>query len=314
MADYTKLSLTTIQDLIAEYDLGEFESMIPLPGGQANSSVKISTQTGTYTLSVCDEKNQDEIYRLPRVLTYLEARGFPCTRLVTTRNGAPFIHHKTKPVYVKTFLTGDVCRNLSSKMLIQVGHAMAKLHALAPPPDLPDRFPYGLESFDELLDIEISHPYVDWLQAKKEFLTTAIDPTMARGFIHGDIFWDNLVFADNTLVAILDFEEACTYYKLYDLGMAAVGCCARNKKFSMDQIKQLIQGYKRICPLTGPEKQQLKLFMEYAAVAASFWRFRQYNLRHPSPDKKNNYLELSCLADQVHTMGEHQFNDIFRDG
>jgi len=313
MADYTKLTIKTIKDLIAEYDLGEFESMTPLDGGQANSSMKISTRTGTFTLSVCDEKNTNDIHCLTRVLTYLEARGFPCTRLVTTRNGSPFIHHGTKPVYIKEFLPGEVCRDLSYGMLIQVGSAMAKLHTLAPPPKLPDQFPYGLESFDALFGIGISHPYVDWLKKKKEFLITAIDQTMARGFIHGDIFWDNLLFSNNTLVAILDFEEACTYFKLYDLGMAAVGCCAQNKKFSMNRVKQILKGYEQVCPLTDPEKKQLKIFMEYASVAASFWRFRQYNLRYPSPDKKDNYLELSCLADQVHAMEAQKFSDIFRD-
>ena len=113
-------------------------------------------------------------------------------------------------------------------------------------------------------------------------------------------------------VYIKEFLTGAVCDNLYDLGMAAVGCCAQNKKFSMDRVKQLMKGYEQVCPLTGPEKKQLKIFMEYAAVAASFWRFRQYNLRHPSPDKKNNYLELSCLADQVHAMEEYQFSDIFR--
>jgi homoserine kinase type II len=312
MADYTKLTLKTVKAIISEYDLGEFKSMAPLDGGQANSSVKILTRTGAFTLSVCDEKNADDIHCLTRVLTYLEARGFPCTRLIVTRNGSPFIHHGTKPVYIKEFLTGEVCRDLSHEMLIQVGNAMAKLHALASPPNLPDQFPYGLESFDELFGIGMLHPYVKWLKKKKEFLITAIDQTMAKGFIHGDIFWDNLLFSKDTLVAILDFEEACTYFKLYDLGMAVVGCCAQNKNFSMDQVKQLIRGYEQVCPLTDPEKKQLKIFMEYAAVAASFWRFRQYNLRYPSPGKKDNYLELAGLADQIHSMEDQKFADIFR--
>jgi len=312
MADYTRLTRKTIKKLIDEYDLGEFESMAPLDGGQANSSMKISTQTGTFTLSVCDEKNQDEIQCLTRVLTYLEAREFPSTRLMTTRNRSPFIHHGTKPVYIKEFLTGKVCQDLSQEMLTQVGGSVAKLHALAPPPFLPGQFSYGLASFDHLLNMKVSHPYVSWLGQKKKFLTTAIDPAMAKGFIHGDIFWDNLLFSNDTLVALLDFEEACFYYKLFDLGMAAVGCCARERTFSMDRVKQLIKGYEHVCALTDPEKKQLKVFMEYAAVAASFWRFRQYNLRYPSPEKKDNYLELSCLADQVHTMGQQQFSGIFR--
>ncbi len=310
MADYTKLTIKIVKKLIAGYDLGEFESMTPLDGGQANSSVKISTKTGLFTLSVCDEKNQEEIQCLTRVLSHLEAQGFPATRLVRTQSKKSFILHGGKPVYIKEFLAGEVCSNLSPRMLVQVGQAMAKLHGLEAPQGLPKQFPYGLKTFNEIFDG--NHPYVDWLREKKKFLETAIDPTMDKGFIHGDIFWDNLLFSDQSLVAILDFEEACIYYKLYDLGMAAVGCCAKSQTFSMDRVKQLVAGYQQVCPLGDAEKKQLKIFMEYAAVAASFWRFRQYNLRYPTPDKKDNYLELSSLADQVHAMDKGQFSDIFK--
>ncbi len=309
MANYTKLTANLAKKLIAGYDLGKFKSMSPLDGGQANSSMKITTRTGIFTLSVCDEKNKEEIQCLTRVLTHLEAQNFPATRLVTTKTCKPFILHGGKPVYIKEFLPGEVCRDLSPWMLRQVGQTMAKLHGLTPPPGLPGQFPYGLVSFDQVFGVE--HPYANWLKKKKKYLETAIDPAMAMGFIHGDIFWDNLLFSDRSLVAILDFEEACTYYKLYDIGMAAVGCCSRNGHFSLDRVKQLVLGYQQTCPLIDAEKKQLKIFMEYAAAAASFWRFRQYNIRYPSPGKKDNYLELSSLADQVHAMDESQFYDVF---
>ena len=72
MADYTKLTAKIVKKLISGYDLGKFESMSPLDGGQANSSMKITTRKGIFTLSVCDEKNQDEIQCLTQVLAYLE--------------------------------------------------------------------------------------------------------------------------------------------------------------------------------------------------------------------------------------------------
>lgn len=311
MADYTMLTQEILEKLLGAYDLGELESMTPMDGGQANSSMKIKTRTGVYTLSVCDEKNPSEIRTLTRVLGHLETHAFPTPRVVTTRDGRPFIEHGGKPVYIKEFIPGQVCPTLLSHMVFQVGQALARLHAMAPCPGLAQQFPYGMNAFDEILDAEISHPYRGWLEEKKYFLQTALDPAMARGFIHGDIFWDNLIFSGQVLGAILDFEEACYYYKLFDLGMAAVGCCAQNGLFDMDQVKQLVAGYQTLCPLAKAEKKQYKIFMEYAAVAASFWRFRQYNLRYPSPEKKKNYLELSSLANQVRAMEENRFLDIF---
>lgn len=310
MADYTRLTPKILENLLAEYDLGTFESMTPLDGGQANSSIKIKTQKGVFTLSVCDGKNKEEVLCLTRVLAYLETQDFPTTRLVTTRTGKAITLHDNKPVYIKQFLPGKVCPELSCDMLFQVGQTMAELHALSPPPGLPGQFPYGLKKFENLFDAKIFHPYIDWLKEKKEFLETAIDTTMARGFVHGDIFWDNLLFSNHTLVAVLDFEEACNEYKLFDIGMGLVGCCARNSLFSMDLVKHFLSGYQKVCPFMDAEKKQLKIFMEYAAVAASFWRFRQYNLCYPSPDKKDNYKELSSLADQVHAMDETWFESL----
>ncbi len=309
MADYTRLTREILEQLLGAYDLGELESMAPLEGGQANSSMKIKTRTGAFTLSVCDEKNPSQVLCLTRILAYLEAHGFPTPRLVRTRDGRSFIDYGGKPVYIKEFIPGQVCPLLLPDMIFQVGQAMARLHALPPPPGLPRQFPYGLNAFDELLDAKSSHPYQNWLQEKRTFLAATLDPAMARGFVHGDIFWDNLIFSGPVLTALLDFEEACLYYKLFDLGMAAVGCCAANGVFDLDRVKQLTTGYQSLCPLTETEKKQYKIFMEYAAVAASFWRFRQYNIRYPSPDKKDNHRELSSLAEQVHAMEENQFLD-----
>ena len=38
-------------------------------------------------------------------------------------------------------------------MLVQVGQAMAKLHALEAPLGLPGQFPYGLKNFDEIVGV-----------------------------------------------------------------------------------------------------------------------------------------------------------------
>jgi homoserine kinase type II len=103
-------------------------------------------------------------------------------------------------------------------------------------------------------------------------------------------------------VAILDFEEACYYYRLFDLGMCAVGCCSKNGKFDLAKIKALMTGYTSRQPLMPEELRQLSIFVEYAAVAASLWRFRQYNINYPDSGKADSYLELSSLADQTATL------------
>ena len=129
-------------------------------------------------------------------------------------------------------------------------------------------------------------------------LKLEIDLTMARGFVHGDIFWDNLLFNNGKLTAVLDFEEACQYFLLYDLGMAAVGCCSAKGRFNAEKITWLLRGYQDLRPLTGPEKAQFIPFLVYAATATAFWRFRQYNLRYSDLNMEATYKEMADLADR----------------
>jgi len=309
MAEYTRLTPDTLASLLSSYDLGEVTGMEPLAGGLANSSIKISTGSGIYTLTVCDEKNEQEIDCLTRVSAYLVRNGIPTPKVIPARSGRAFLMHDNRPVYVKVFLPGQVRADLSFSKLFQVGEVLADLHRLSPPPDVPQAFPYGMKAFSQIFEMRLNHPYVDWLRQKTGFLQSALDPAMEKGLIHGDLFWDNLVFDDDILVAVLDFEEACHYYKLFDIGMCAIGCCARESRLSMARIASLVQGYQQRCPLTHTEKKQLKVFIEYAGVAASFWRFRQYHVRRPDPTRQDSHLELSCLADQVHAMDAREFFD-----
>jgi homoserine kinase type II len=310
MADYTKLTANEIEVLAASYDLGKLDSITPMQGGQANSSFKISTGEGFFILSVCDEKNIQQIDYLTKILVYLEIKKFSTSRLVKTRNGDFFITRDDTPVYIKKYINGKVIKSLNPHMLVQVGEAMARLHCIPSLNILPGRFPYGLDSFEEIFEIDMQHPYVDWLKQKQKFLKQSIDPEMDRGFIHGDIFWDNLLFSKDRLIAMLDFEEACHYYKLYDIGMCAVGCCGKGGSFDMKKVGFLLDGYQQYYLLSQPEKQQLKIFMEYAAAAGSFWRFCQYNIKYPHHDMAQSYQELSSLADHIHEMDDKEFMDI----
>ena len=315
MADYTRLSKNSLNRLLRAYNLDPAEQITPLEGGQANSSYKITTQRGCFTLSICDEKNNLEIERLIRILDWLENCDFPTTRVATAKNGQRSISYDKKPVYIKTFISGEVVKELSAQMCFQVGSTMSRLHCLALPPQLKTELAgdnaFVPAVFDNFLHQGIAHPYSDWLKEKRDYLCSSLDSTMAKSLIHGDLFWDNLIFSEGQLEALLDFEEACFFYRLFDLAMGIIGCCSRDGNFLRTQARGFIAGYQSICPLTAGEKEQLKVFIEYAGMASSLWRFQQYNLVNPDPAKMNSYRELSDLVDQIHRMSSADFSKEF---
>ena len=113
-------------------------------------------------------------------------------------------------------------------------------------------------------------------------------------------FWpENTVFEGGELAALIDFEEACFYYLIFDLAMCIVGSCVEGGSFRQDLVDALLGGYQQLRRLSQAERDQLPLYVEYAAATSAFWRFRQFNVRVPDPERKDLYLEMQRLAENV---------------
>ena len=201
---------------------------------------------------------------------------------------------------------------LDLNMLDQLGRTIAQLHEQPAPECLPKTFPYGMVYFPEAISDSPVPEYSDWLKEKLSYLSEKIPPGLPTGLIHGDVFNDNVLFAPHAndsyhLAAIIDFEEACDYYQIFDIGMAIVGTCLHQGRLSLIKAKSLVGGYQSKRQLEAPEKESLQLVAEYAAAATSFWRFRQHHILKPDGNKANDYLEMKLLADQLHSIPEEQF-------
>ena len=305
MAHYTLLDQYSLEMILDNYPLGIPQDVSPLDGGQANSSTIFSTDDGKYVISVCDEKSFAELDLLTLTLEHLENHNIATTRLIRTKDDKRFIEYDNKPVYIKEFIEGTVPGSLTSGMARQIGVALAHLHAVPPQHYLPSSFSYGIESFRQIITAKGAFPR--WLNDKTDYLIKCIDPDLPKGLIHGDLFCDNTVFQGEKLAALLDFEEVCNYYLIFDIGMCAAGCCCPSGKFSMELTAALSSGYQSVRPLSDLEKKLLKLHIEYGAIATAFWRYRQYNIRFPNIGKNHSHEEMRDLADQIGALSHEEF-------
>ena len=309
MAHFTVLKRPEIERILRRYDLGRLLSHTAMDGGLANSSVRITTESGAYVLSVCDEKQMAEINLLCTVLDYLKQHEFPSTRVVPAKDGEPCIDYQGKPLYLKQYIAGEVVEKLGASQLFEVGAALARLHEIPPFPGLPQRFSYGLECFDELEGRASAESYYRWLVECRTRVLETRSESLPRGFVHGDLFFDNMLFAEGRLAALLDFEEACHYYKIFDIGMTAVGCCAPQGVFSLELTAALVDGYQSIRKLEAEERELLQLHVEYGAAATSFWRYRQYHIKNPEPLMEDHYLAMVKIANRVQSCASELFID-----
>ena len=311
MALYARLDRSAVKGLTRRFGIGDITAFSVMDGGSENTNYCLETNSGKYVLTLCDQKSLKHTTNLASLLVYLTDHGIRTSRVVVPPKGSIVILHDQKPVMLKHYVDGNITANLTGNLLVQLGQEMARLHEIPAPSYLPNSFPYGRSYFPEVIDSNLDHAYIDWLSEKNSYLQKRIPQNLPMTFIHGDIFFDNLIVQGDQLMAIIDFEEACHYYRSFDLGMVIVGTCRDRQGISFEKARRFIRGYQNDMTLKSVERECLKAFAVYAAVATSFWRFRQYHLRRPEPRLYDKHVEMQTLADTIFKYPESSFTELF---
>jgi homoserine kinase type II len=302
-APYTSLTDDELRFLLARFGVHDVKCAERLQGGLANSSTLVTCPDQRLVLTVCDDKSAAEIATLTALLEALEAARFPATRLVRATAGALHVLHDGKAVILKSYIEGAPPAHVTGEVVRHLGAALGALHTLSYHGPLPESHAYGLEHFGEREGWPADHPFVPWLTERTRQLEQRLDWSLPRGLIHADAWPENTIFRGGQLVALIDFEEACRYYLIFDLAMCVVGFSLADGRLNPGLVGELLRGYQRARPLLAAERSQLSLWVVYAAATSAFWRFRQFNVRVPDPARADLYLEVAALAEQAEAGG-----------
>ena len=302
MARYTTLSPIELADIVAQYPIGRPLKLVEIPGGFGNSNFKLITTDGEFLLKICDEKDSGELNMQISLLQHLYQHAYPTVYPIPTKDQKRLTHEAFGSVMLYPFLQGKQPQS-SPKILAQLGEALAKLHRIPPIEGLP-RFAMGISQmipfFKEVQGTQFAtHPFVESLKSQLESIEPQLDAPFPTGLLHGDLFLDNTLFKGDEMVAILDFEEGCHDTLLIDVGMTIIGCCYTSQhQLNLKAAKRFLETYNVYRPLTESEWQHLDCFVHYAALSIAFWRFRQFNIRRPNPDRANTYQEMITRSEQ----------------
>jgi len=311
MALYARLDRSAVEGLTRRFGIGDITAFSVMDGGSENTNYCLETNSGKYVLTLCDQKSLKQATNLANLLVYLTDHGIRTSRVVVPPNEPIVVLHSEKPVMLKRYVDGDITANLTGNLLVQLGEEMARLHEIPAPAYLPQSFPYGRSHFPEVINSNLGHAYIGWLSEKNSYLQKRIPQHLPTALIHGDVFFDNMIVQGDQLMAIIDFEEACHYYRSFDLGMVIVGACRDRQGISFEKAGQFIRGYQKETTLQSIERDTLKAFAVYAAAATSFWRFRHYHLRRPEPRLHDKHVEMQTLADTIFEYPESSFTELF---
>ena len=117
MAQYTFLKIEEIHEILSNYPVGKIISFEPLKeGGLENTNYLVSTLTGKYVLSVCEQKTSEEAKELAVLLMHLEKNNFKTSIVINTNDSKPVLIWNNKPLMLKKYIEGKIQKELSPNL------------------------------------------------------------------------------------------------------------------------------------------------------------------------------------------------------
>lgn len=275
MAVYTNLSDEDLEEVRMAFGLGDIISFKGIAEGVSNSNYYLEDVNSRYILTIYEAMT--EVSELPFYLGATEEaakHGLPTAKPVHTKDGALTYQIAGKTCALCTFLNGFSPKFPNVGQAKSAGAALAKLHlglqdfGLKRENGLGPSSWAGLwaqcrseainleETTGQLIDTDLQEIAQNWPK------------TLPKGFIHADLFPDNVLFLGNEVSGIIDFYFGATDFFAYDLAIMLNAWCflPLGREFDLTKGRALIAGYESVRKLSDEECAAMPLLARGAAL------------------------------------------------
>jgi homoserine kinase type II len=290
MAEWRKLTAADVQAILRDFGVAGYRSHHPIAVGTVNTNVRVETDAGALFLRVNEGKSLDDVGREAAIVAHVAARGLPTPVPRVAASGQPFVLWKDQKDQIVSLFPWIAGRTLERDELTAAhgaaaGGALARLHLAGA--DFADHRPGRYEP-DEI-DRRLRHvaglgrpelmPAQAILTAELAALAAERAKDLPAGLIHGDLFVDNVLFADDQLAALLDFEQASWGRLAYDLAVTVLAFGFGRDDFRADVTRALIDAYAAVRPPTPVEREGFGAELRFAACRFAVTRITDVHLK-----------------------------------
>jgi homoserine kinase type II len=287
MSVYTAVTPDELDAWLTRYALGALLELTPIAAGIENTNYFVATERGRYVLTLYERLPAEELPFYLNFMAHLARAGVEVPAPVPDRTGALFSHLNGRPAGLVARISGAAVTLPSERECAAVGNALARLHLASQSyrARLTNRRgPAWWRQAARAVRPFITPEQNELLAAEVRFQTGFGKGKLPKGAIHGDLFCDNVLFADGRVVGIIDFGFAATDFFAYDLAIAVNDwCVAGNADGALDEdrMRAMVSAYHSARPLTDDERIQWTALLRAAALR--FWVSRLYDLYLPRP-------------------------------
>src|SRR6185312_12864855 len=107
MAVYTDVSFEDLEEVLADYDVGQPLSFKGIAEGVENSNFYLQTDRGSFFLTLYEKRvHEDDLPFFLGLMEHLAARGIACPEPVRRKDGKQWTKINGRPAALVSFLTG----------------------------------------------------------------------------------------------------------------------------------------------------------------------------------------------------------------
>ena len=279
MAVYTNLNEHQIKVFLELYDIGKLISFSEIREGIENSNFYIKTSNGNFILTIFEKRvDIKDIPFFIQIMVHLNNKGYYCPKPICDKNNIFLQELRGKPAIIVNFLEGKSKNNITIEDCYQVGSSIGLMHCKSDDFKLVRDNSLSIEGWQTLIkncNKTIPISVLDKLQPNLmkdiqnsfDFFLKFWPHFLPKGFIHGDLFPDNVFFVNNKITGVIDFYFSCTDILTYDLAIAInAWCFDKTNNFKDKNYKSLLKGYNSKRKLSKDEKFFLPLLCQAAAL------------------------------------------------
>jgi len=273
-----------IVQILDEYDIGQFVSITELSPGYANRSFKLVTGSGVFLFRWVLEKGFGDLLQELVLLRHLKDFQFPTAYPIAKCDGSYVSAYAPGHAVIYDYIQGEH-PSLSSAVVSQIGESVGRLSVIPQAENFDRQNTINIQSSLELAEqlpmapVRLPDIYDYFIRVSAE-LSERLVFDLPKGLIHADVFPDNTLFKDDSLMGIIDFEEACTDTLLFDLAMAINGFCFPDNSLSESHLTTLINSYIEKRMLTDLEWKVLPLYIAWTAHGMLSWHLARLSQNH----------------------------------
>ncbi len=279
MAVYTNLNQDQIIDFLKLYNIGKLISFSGITEGIENSNFHLKTSNGDFILTIFEKRvDIKDIPFFIKIMLHLNKNGYYCPKPICDKKNKFLQKLRGKPTIIVNFLKGKSRNNITIEDCNQVGSSMGLMHIYSKDFNFERDNSLSIKGWETLIKncnnsvpVSVLDKFepnlMENIQNSFNFVVKFWPNNLPKGFIHGDLFPDNVFFINDKITGVIDFYFSCTDILIYDLAIAVnAWCFDKEYNFQEKKYQALIRGYNIKRKLSIEEEFFLPLLCQAASL------------------------------------------------